>query len=78
MEIKVFSTPVCPYCYSLKAFLEDKGFSFEDIDISKDEKMKNYLLEKSGQMGVPAIEINGEMILGFDRAKIVKSLNIED
>lgn len=78
MEIKVFSTPVCPYCYALKAFLQDKGFSFEDIDVSKNEQMRDYLMEKSKQIGVPAIEIDGEMIVGFDREKIVKALNIKD
>lgn len=78
MDIKVFSTPVCPYCYALKAFLQDKGFEFEDIDVSKDEKMRDYLLEKSKQIGVPAIEINGEMIVGFDREKITKALDIKD
>jgi glutaredoxin 3 len=78
MDIKVYSTPVCAYCHTLKEFLKDKGVQFEDIDVTKDEKVMNYMIEKSGQMGVPVVEINGEMIIGFDREKICKLLNIND
>jgi glutaredoxin 3 len=78
MDIKVYSTPVCAYCHTLKEFLKDKGVKFEDIDVTKDEKVMDYMIEKSGQMGVPVVEINGEMIIGFDREKICKLLNIND
>lgn len=76
--VKVYSTPVCPYCYTLKEFLKDKGIAFEDIDVSKDEKIKEDMVKRSGQMSVPVIEIDGQMIVGFDREKIVKLLNIKD
>jgi len=58
--------------------LKDKGIQFEDIDVTKDQKIMDYMIEKSGQMGVPVVEINGEMIIGFDREKICKLLNIND
>lgn len=75
--IKIYSTPTCPYCVTLKEFLKEKGFQFEDIDVSKDEKAKNEMIEKSEQMGVPVIDIDGQIIIGFDRDKITKILNIE-
>jgi glutaredoxin-like YruB-family protein len=78
MNVKVYSTPVCPYCNAIKSFLQNNGIVFEDIDVSKDEKAKDYMIEKSGQMGVPVVEIEEEMIIGFDREKITKLLNIKD
>lgn len=78
MEVKIYSTPVCPYCNTLKAFLKEKGVSFEDIDVSKDQKLVDELVEKSGQMGVPVVEIDGQIIVGFDREKISKLLNIPE
>lgn len=76
--IKVFSTPTCPYCVTLKSFLKDKGFVFEDIDVSKDEKELEEMIQKSGQMGVPVVDIGGEIVVGFDKEKIVKLLNIKE
>jgi len=77
-KIKVYSTPTCPYCLTLKEFLKEKGFEFEDIDVSKDEKALNEMIEKSGQMGVPVVDIDGQIIVGFDREKISQLLNIND
>ena len=76
--IKVYSTPTCPYCVTLKNFLKEKGFEFEDIDVSQSQELLNEMVEKSGQMGVPVIDINGEIIIGFDREKIVKLLDIKE
>ncbi len=77
-EIKLYVSPICPYCVTLKAFLKEKGFDFEEIDVSKDEKTRDELIEKSGQMQAPIIEINGQIIAGFDREKITKLLGIQD
>jgi len=78
MKIKVYSTPTCPYCYTLKEFLKERGFEFEDIDVAQDEKAREYMVEKSGQMGVPVVEIDDKIIVGFSREKICKALNIND
>jgi len=77
-NIKIYTTPICPYCISLKTFLKEKGFKFEEINISQNEKVRNELIEKSGQMQVPIIEINGEIVAGFDKRKISKLLNIKE
>jgi glutaredoxin-like YruB-family protein len=76
LKIRVFSTPSCPYCFTLKEFLKQNNFEFEDIDVSRDEKALKEMVEKSGQMGVPVVEIDGEIVVGFDKEKICKLLRI--
>ncbi|GAI38257.1 unnamed protein product [marine sediment metagenome] len=76
-KVKVFSSPICPYCTTLKEFLKERGVEFEEIDVSQDEKAMKEMVEKTGQMGVPVIEIDGEIIIGFDREKIIKLLKLE-
>lgn len=78
MNVKVFSTPVCPYCHTLKEFLKANGIAFEDIDVSSNEAMRDDMIKKSGQMGVPVVYVDDEVIVGFDREKIVKLLNIKE
>ena len=76
--IKVFSTPSCPYCFTLKKFLAETGVEFEDIDVSADQKALQEMIEKSDQMGVPVIDINGQIVVGFDKNKILEILNIKE
>lgn len=73
-KVKVYSTPVCPHCVMLKEFLKERGIEYEDIDVSSNQKAAQEMVAKSGQMGVPQIEINGKIIVGFDREKIEKEL----
>ena len=75
-KIRVFSTSACPYCLTLKEFLKQHNIDFEDIDVSKDEVVLKEMVEKSGQMGVPVIEIDGQFVVGFDKEKICKLLNL--
>ena len=76
--IRIFSTPTCMYCQTLKSFLKEKNIAFEDIDVSKDEIALKEMVDKSGQMGVPVIDIDGQIVVGFDRNKIVELLNINE
>jgi glutaredoxin-like YruB-family protein len=76
--IKIFSTPTCPYCYTLKEFLKEKGFEFEDIDVSQDAVAREEMIKKSGQMGVPVVDIDGEIVVGFDKEKICKLLKLKE
>ena len=78
VKIRVFSTLACPYCVTLEKFLEEEGFSFEKIDVGADEKAREEMIEKSGQMGVPVVEIDQQIIIGFDRKKIVELLGIKE
>jgi len=75
-KVRVFSTPTCPYCFTLKEFLKQHNIEFEDIDVSQNELALQEMIEKSGQMGVPVVEIDGEIVVGFDKEKICKLLNI--
>jgi len=75
MNVKVYSVPTCPYCKQVKEFLKEKGIPFEDIDVSESREKAQEMIDKSGQMGVPVIEIGGELILGFDKDKIEEALN---
>lgn len=77
-KVRVFSTPSCPYCVTLKEFLKENNIEFKDIDVSKDKKALDEMIEKSGQMGVPVVDINGEIIIGFDKEKITQLLNIKE
>lgn len=74
MKIKVYSTPTCPYCHLAKEFLKEMNIEFEDIDVSQNEEAAQEMIEKSGQMGVPVIDIDGEIIIGFNRAEIERIL----
>jgi len=76
MKVKVFSTLSCPYCVTLKEFLKEHNIEFEDIDVSQDKAASDEMIEKSGQMGVPVIEIDGKIVIGFDKEKISQLLNI--
>jgi len=75
-KVKVYSTNHCPYCVTLKEFLKERDIVFEDIDVGQDEKIAQEMIDKTGQMGVPVIEIDGEIVVGFDKEKIVKLLNL--
>ncbi|MCX6737865.1 MAG: thioredoxin family protein [Candidatus Parcubacteria bacterium] len=76
--VKVYSTPTCPYCEILKQFLKEKGVEFESIDVCDNETAQNYIFEKTGKMAVPITEIDGEIVVGFDKAKIMELLNLKD
>jgi len=78
MTVKVYITPACPYCYTLKEFLKENKIEFVEIDVSQDEKTKEELIKKSGKMEVPVLEVDGQIVAGFDKEKIVKLLKIKE
>lgn len=69
-KIKVYGVPGCPFCKRTKEFLKSKGLNFEDIDVAADHNLAKEMVEKSGQMSVPVIEIDEEIVIGFDKEKI--------
>ncbi|NIP40033.1 MAG: NrdH-redoxin [Candidatus Aenigmarchaeota archaeon] len=73
-KVKIYSTPTCPYCRMAKEFLRSKGIEFEDVDVSENQEAAKEMMEKSGSNGVPQIEINGKIIVGFDKEAIEKEL----
>ena len=76
MSITVYSTPTCPYCRMLKEYLTEKKVEYKDINVAQDHEAAHQMIEKSGQMGVPQIDINGTLIVGFDKEAIDKELNL--
>ncbi len=75
-KVKVFSTPTCPYCHMAKKYLKDKKVSFEDIDVSQDQNQAKTMVEKSGEMGVPQLWIDDEVVIGFDKPVIDELLGL--
>ena len=75
-NITVYSTPTCPYCVRAKQFLKDNNIEFNDINVAVDHEKAQEMVEKSGQMGVPVIDVNGQIIVGFDRERLKSSLGI--
>lgn len=74
--IKVYSTSTCPYCHMAKDFLKKNNIEFEDLDVGLNQIARQEMIDKSGQMGVPVIDIDGEIIVGFDQPVIKKVLGI--
>ena len=73
-KVRVYSTPTCPWCLRAKNFLDGKKIKFEDINVAEDDKAREEMIKKSGQMGVPVLDINGEIIVGFDEDAINRAL----
>jgi len=75
--IKVYSTPTCPYCQMAKQYLTENNIPFEDIDVSTDQAAAQEMINKSGQLGVPVLDIDGTIIIGFNKQKISELLKIQ-
>jgi len=76
-KVIVYSTATCPYCHKAKDFLKENKIAFEDVDVSKYQDRAQEMIEKSGQMNVPVIDINGTIIVGFDKEAMKKALKMK-
>jgi len=70
-KVRVFSTPSCPYCVTLKEFLKEQKVEFEDVNVAENAEAR-----ESDQMEVPVVDIDGEFVVGFNKEKITKLLNL--
>ncbi len=75
-KVRIYSTPTCPFCIRAKQYLKDNNIAFEDIDVSANQQAVEEMVAKSGQMGVPVLDIGGDIIVGFDREKIKEALGL--
>ncbi|OGI28052.1 MAG: NrdH-redoxin [Candidatus Moranbacteria bacterium RIFOXYA1_FULL_44_7] len=75
--IIVYGTQMCPWCHKMTDWLKENGIDFEYIDVGTDREKAIEMVEKSGQMGVPVADVNGEIVVGFDMSKLKKLLNIK-
>ncbi len=74
MSIAIYTTPTCGYCTVAKKYFRDNRVPFTEYDVSRDKRRADEMVRKSGQMGVPVIDINGKVIVGFNKAEIERSL----
>jgi len=77
MTVTIYSTPTCPYCKLAKDFLTKHKVAFTNIDVSADTEKAQEMIKKSGQMGVPVIEVDGKIIVGFDQKKLAAAVGIK-
>lgn len=73
--IKVYSTTVCPWCVKAKKYLESKNLDFIDLNVAEDMEAREEMLSKTKQMSVPVLDINGTIVIGFDKKAIDNALN---
>ncbi len=76
-KVVVFSTPTCSYCNMAKSYFREKGIKFTDIDVSRDQAAARDMVRRSGQMGVPVIDIGGKIVVGFNRPQVNALLGIK-
>ncbi len=75
-SVKVYSTSTCPYCNMAKAFLKENNIPFEEVDVGQDRDAAQEMMEKSGQMSVPVIDVDGQIVIGFDKKALSKELGV--
>jgi len=75
-EVKVYSTPGCPWCRRAKRFLEDNGITYQDFNVAEDSAAREEMINKCYQLAVPTICIDGEVIVGFNEAVLKEKLGL--
>jgi len=76
-KVTVFSTPTCPWCVLVKRYLDEKGVEYENVDVSIDHEGAKKMIDRSGEMGVPQLWIDDELVVGFDQGAINKLLGLK-
>ena len=76
LRVIVYRTQTCPYCHMAEEFLKLNKVKFKSINVGKDTKAAQEMFKKSGQIGVPVIDISGKIIVGFDKGALKKHLNL--
>ncbi|MEK6887655.1 MAG: Uxx-star family glutaredoxin-like (seleno)protein [Candidatus Aenigmatarchaeota archaeon] len=74
MTVKIYTTTHCPYCVQAKDFFKKNNVKYTEVNVEEDQSAAEEMIEKSGQMGVPVIEVNGEIIVGFNKPAIENAL----
>jgi glutaredoxin-like YruB-family protein len=69
-NVTVYSTPTCPWCTRVKDYLKYKEVKFSDVNVAENRDGAMEMIKKSGQRGVPVVDINGTIVVGFDQARI--------
>ena len=77
MAVKIYSTPTCPWCIKTKEFFKANNVKFTDVDVSTNQAAAKEMIAKSGQQGVPVVDINGTIMVGFDEEKLRSALKLK-
>lgn len=76
LQVKIYSIPTCPYCKATKKFLEDNNIPYLDLDVSRNKENRSEMIKRSGQSAVPVIDVDGELIIGFNRDRLMVRLGL--
>lgn len=76
-KVTIYTTPTCVYCKMAKEFFKQNNINYEEKNVLTDLKARDEMIQKSGQMGVPVIDVDGQLIVGFDRRKLSELLSIK-
>lgn len=74
MAVSIYTTPSCSFCVKAKQWMRENRITFKEFDVSRDQRKADEMVRKSGQMGVPVVDVHGKVIVGFDRDKIERAL----
>ena len=75
-NIKIYTTPTCAYCKMAKEFFKANNVNYEEVNVATDAKGRDEMIQKSGQLGVPVIDIDGNLVIGFDKPKLSELLGV--
>ncbi len=73
-EVKIYSTPTCHFCHMARDFFEEEGIAYTDYNVAEDLEKRTEMIGKTGQLGVPVIDIDGQVVIGFNEARILELL----
>lgn len=76
-SVTIYTTPTCTYCHMAKDYFKEHNIAYEEKDVTVDIPAQEAMIEKSGQMGVPVIDVGGEIVIGFDRGRLEELLGIK-
>ena len=77
MNVKIYTTTTCPYCVMAKRFFKEHNVEYKEVNVQEDREAAEEMIEKSGQMGVPVIDVDGIIIVGFDKKALEKALKLK-
>lgn len=76
--VTIYTTPTCVYCKMAKEFFREKNIQYEEKNVAEDAASRELMVQKSGQMGVPVIDIDGQIVVGFDKPRLAELLGVEE
>ena len=77
-NVKIYTTPSCAFCHAVKEFFRENNVKFSEFDVASDEKAREEMIQKTGQLGVPVTDIDGKFVIGFQRAELAELLGIKE